>query len=171
MTSTLRTSRLVVLACLATSLTALSCSAMPSSSISRTSPTTSPAAAAPATTDAAKCAQSKAIAAANPPLYASSTTWNQPAACLSTRADSAHWADNWFNYATVPGRTDASKRGAIDIAFDEYSTPIYDAAEATGNTAVFITGWGRRQPGRRPHHPVEPHLDAGRRCRPGADHR
>jgi len=141
MTSTVR-ARFAIVACLATSVTALSCAAAPvNPGTAGATPSTTPSAPAPAT-DAARCRQVLASAAANPPLYAAGTTWNQPAACLGVRADSTRWSTNWFNSANLPGRTDATQRGAIDLAFDEYSTPVYDARDATANQPFFVTGWG-----------------------------
>ena len=89
-----------------------------------------------------RCAQVRAQSDANPPLYSETTSWNIPAACQPTKSDSAHWAANWFSYANVPGRTDSNRRGEIDIAFDEYSTPIYQMADATQTIRVFTTSWG-----------------------------
>ena len=137
MTTTSRP-RLVFAAFLAATVTVGCSAAVPDT----TAPAPSGTTPANPTSDAARCRQLQAAAAANPPVFDAAATWNQPAVCLGTRSDSARWAHNWFNYATVPGRTDPSKRGAIDVAFDEYSTPVYDAADATGQAAVFITGWG-----------------------------
>ena len=88
------------------------------------------------------CDLAREKAATNPPFFAATTSWNVPVACLDDRADSSRWAHNWFNSATYLGRIDPTQRGAIDIAFDEYSTPIYNAAEATGNHRFFLTWWG-----------------------------
>ena len=137
MTTTSRP-RLVFAAFLAATVTVGCSAAVPDT----TAPAPSGTTPANPPSDAARCRQLQAAAAANPPVFDAAATWNQPAVCLGTRSDSARWAHNWFNYATVPGRTDPSKRGAIDVAFDEYSTPVYDAADATGQAAVFITGWG-----------------------------
>ncbi|MFN8052671.1 MAG: hypothetical protein U0Q22_14585 [Acidimicrobiales bacterium] len=89
-----------------------------------------------------RCRQVRALSTQNPPLYAATTSWNIPAACVPTKADSPRWASNWFSFANVPGRTDPKRRGEIDIAFDEYSTPIYQLADATQTVRVFTTSWG-----------------------------
>lgn len=143
MTTTKR-ARLVLATCLAMTVTSVSCSAIAGSGSSGPGapPSTTPVAPTPPTADAARCRDLTTAATANPPLYAPDATWNRPVACLGARADSAGWSTRWFEYASLPGRTDATKRGAIDIAFDEYSTPVYETTDATGWVTVFITGWG-----------------------------
>ena len=88
------------------------------------------------------CAELTAKQALNPPKYDRNTYWNRPAACFQTRPDSAQWAYRWWNFANVPGRTNPAHRGEIAVSFDEYSTPVYDKADATGTARVFTTGWG-----------------------------
>lgn len=129
---------LAIVACSMASVFVAGCAVTPTRA---SAPTTQPSAA-PDPNAATRCAQLKQAATANPALYSPDTYWNVPAACHETRGDSARWSDNWFNYATVAGRTDATRRGAIDIAFDEYSTPIYSVADATTNARVFISSWG-----------------------------
>ena len=68
---------------------------------------------------------------------------NQPVSCLDDAPDGSTWATRWFNY----GRKDLfanpsdpalqHKRGEIIVSFREYSSPIYDAAEATGTRRIF----------------------------------
>jgi len=133
--------RHVVATCLALAIITVGCGALSGANPTTGTPSTTPTTATPAD-EAARCRQLRDAAAANPPLYAADTTWNLPASCLGVRADSARWSTTWFESATLPGRTDPTKRGAIDISFDEYSTPVYDAADATGWQPFFITGWG-----------------------------
>jgi hypothetical protein len=92
-------------------------------------------------TNALRCSQLRAAAAANPPRFAASSTFNQPSTCFGERADSDRWSSNWFRNATYPGRTDPSKRGRIAVAFDAYSMPVYYTDDATTTVRVFTTGW------------------------------
>ena len=87
------------------------------------------------------CAQLTAQARSNPARYATTTTFNRPAACLGVRSDSADWATRWFRNANYPGRADATQRGHINVSFDAYSTPVYSAADATTTIKVFGAGW------------------------------
>lgn len=91
--------------------------------------------------NAERCAQVRARARSNPPLYSDTSIFNTPASCLDLHPESAGWAERWFNFANLPGRTDPTRRGELDIAFDAYSTPIYDAAEATTTMRVFHPNW------------------------------
>ncbi|NLA35809.1 MAG: hypothetical protein GX868_08980, partial [Actinobacteria bacterium] len=88
-----------------------------------------------------RCDQVRARARTNPALFSETSIFNTPAACLSLHPESNNWASRWFNYANLPGRTDPTRRGELDIAFDAYSTPIYDAAEATTTIKVFHPAW------------------------------
>lgn len=94
------------------------------------------------TTDADRCAQLRQQATLNPARFHPSSTFNQPAACIGVRADSAKWSSTWFNFANYPSRTDASKRGHISVAFDAYSTPVYSTEDATTTVRVFTPSWG-----------------------------
>lgn len=93
-------------------------------------------------TNAERCAELTAAARANPPHFDPATTWNRPAACLPAHPESARWARTWFESANFPGRSDPAKRGAITVAFDEYSSPVYDVADATTVVRVYTTSWG-----------------------------
>lgn len=88
-----------------------------------------------------RCAEVRARQRSNPPLYSETSIFNTPAACLELHPQSQSWASRWFNFANYPGRTDPAQRGAIDVAFDDYSTPIYDAADATGWIKVYHPSW------------------------------
>ena len=91
--------------------------------------------------NAERCERIRTQARSNPPLFSETSIFNTPAACLALHPDSESWAERWFNYANLPGRTDPKRRGELDIAFDAYATPIYDAAEATGTIKVFHPAW------------------------------
>ncbi len=68
---------------------------------------------------------------------------NQPVACLDDAPDASVWATRWFNYGRKDlflNPTDPSlqhKRGEITLSFREWSSPIYDAAEATTTRKLF----------------------------------
>jgi len=61
---------------------------------------------------------------------------------MKDRADSARWATNWFNNANLPGRTNPAERGAINVSFDAYSSPVYSTEDATTTVRVFTASWG-----------------------------
>lgn len=130
-----RRTRASALVIVATLVVAAGCSTSPSAS------PTPPKAPAP-TTDAERCDELMRAARSNPPHFDPATTWNRPAACLPTHPESERWAQRWFDSANYPGRNDPSQRGAITVAFDEYSSPVYELADATTTVRVYTTSWG-----------------------------
>ncbi|MFN8050104.1 MAG: hypothetical protein U0Q22_01560 [Acidimicrobiales bacterium] len=115
-----------------TTSTAAPVSAPPSSSApAAPSPTDAPS----ATTPAAR-ATAMAVPPARTPWFSPSASWNRPAAEFGVATELQPYADRLWNFGGG-----AAPAGTFNVAFSEYSVPVYPLAEASEFARAYQTTW------------------------------
>lgn len=69
---------------------------------------------------------------------ADTATWNQPASTFGPSKTLQSYAERWWKYGGG-----ASQPGYVSAAFGDYSIPVYDAANKTGDARVFLAVWAQ----------------------------
>lgn len=82
-----------------------------------------------------------AVAVAAEPPYGPNAPWNVPVAGIPPHPESAHYCDLLWNGAT------ADRPGNFNLTFDDYTYPVYEASDATGEFPV-RTKWKTNLDGR-----------------------
>lgn len=96
-------------------------------------PSPPPTTSAPPTTARATTTPPRSLPATRR-YFADSASWNQPAATFGESTTLAPYALRWWNYAGGGGTP-----GDVDVAFDAYSIPIYQATASTTTARVYQT--------------------------------
>lgn len=73
-------------------------------------------------------------------FFAEDASWNRPVSELGISTEFAPYAKRLWNYGGHPAAP-----GTVKMHFGDYSVPIWDAAEATGEAKIFQTTWAQAQ--------------------------
>jgi hypothetical protein len=76
-------------------------------------------------------------------FFSATASWNQPVSAFGASTALASYADRFWVNSNFGGIANPALRGTVDVSFNDYSVPIYDAAAATTTVRLFQAGFAQ----------------------------